>query len=234
MVIEILYSEVANLFGDRGNYWLLKKNLPDCQFVFTSVNDKPYFVNNEVKMIYLGPTDEKMQLMIIERLRPYKEKLSQLIDKGTFFLFTGNAYEILGKQIVDKEGKIIEGLNIFDITVQRDMLNRKNSLFMGTYEQLQIVGFQSQFDFFAGQIPALFHVDHGFGQNTKDLVEGIKLNNFFATTLLGPLLVLNPEFAKEYFRLLGCEINELKYEKEMIKAYNLRVEDFKRVISKEH
>ncbi|MDO4377685.1 MAG: hypothetical protein Q4C64_00860 [Erysipelotrichia bacterium] len=234
MVIEILYSEVANLFGDRGNYWLLKKNLPDCQFILTSINDKPYFVDNEVNMIYLGPTDEKMQLMIIERLRPYQKKLSQLIDEGTFFLFTGNAYEILGKQIVDKKGKTTEGLNIFDIIAQRDMLNRQNSLFMGTYEQLQIVGFQSQFDFFTGQVPPLFKVEYGFGQNIKGLGEGIRVNNFFATTLLGPLLVLNPWFAKEYLRLLGCEIDELKYEKEMIEAYNLRVEDFKHVIKKEH
>lgn len=230
MNIEILYPEVCSLFGDRGNYLLLQENIADAQFIFTSVNDEPFFVNHEVKLIYMGPTDEKSQIMIIDRLSKYKNRIKELIDNGTFFFFTGNAYEILGKSITDKNGKVIQCLNIFDYEVKRDMLNRKNSLFMGEYDKLNIVGFESQFDFYNCNLNSLFKVKKGFGREINVSYEGIKVNNFYATTVLGPILILNPSFAKEFLNLLGCECDKLKYEDEMQKAYKLRIEDFERVL----
>lgn len=230
MNIEILYPEICSLFGDRGNYLLLQENIKNAQFIFTSVNDEPFFVNHEVKLIYMGPTDEKSQIMIINRLSKYKNRIKELIDNGTFFFFTGNAYEILGKSIIDRNGKNIQCLNIFDYEVKRDMLNRKNSLFMGEYDKLNIVGFESQFDFYNCNLNGLFKVKKGFGRDVNDSYEGIKVNNFYATTILGPILILNPSFAKEFLNLLGCKCTKLMYEDEMQQAYNLRVEDFERVL----
>lgn len=233
MVIELLYPEICTLYGDHGNVVFLKENLQEATFISTAINEKPYFVDNKVDLIYMGPTSEKKQEMIINCLLPYKEKIKELIDNGTFFLFTGNSYEILSKKIVDNNNKVTNALGLFDINITRDFLNRKNSLFVGDYEDIKVVGFQSQFDFCQSGINGLFKVEYGFGQAINDKWEGFKVNNFYGTTLLGPLLMLNPIFARRFFNKLGLEIKEFKYEDELMEAYKLRLEDFYRAIKLE-
>ena len=47
-----------------------------------------------------------------------------------------------------------------------------------------------------------------------------------ATYLLGPILVLNPEFTLYLMRLLGVEDAKLCYETEATNAYQLRLAEF--------
>ena len=54
MVIEILYPDICNLYGDRGNILFLKENLSNSTIVETRVNEVPYFVNHNVDMLYMG------------------------------------------------------------------------------------------------------------------------------------------------------------------------------------
>ncbi len=109
-------------------------------------------------------------------------------------------------------------------------MNRKNKLFIGDYEDIKIVGFQSQFDFCQSEINGLFKVEHGFGQDKNSAYEGFKVNNFFATTLLGPLLMLNPLFARKFLTKIGLEVKEFEFEEKLNEAYKLRLEDFNRAI----
>ena len=44
MKIEILYPEVANLYGESANVKYLKKCLPHANFIETTLNDKPQFI----------------------------------------------------------------------------------------------------------------------------------------------------------------------------------------------
>ena len=46
MVIEILFNEVCNLFGDGQNAAYLKATLPEAEFIFTPLTDTPYFAEN--------------------------------------------------------------------------------------------------------------------------------------------------------------------------------------------
>ena len=45
---------------------------------------------------------------------------------------------MLGNYIENEDGSKIEGLGIFDIYSKRDMMNRHNSLFKGTFEDIEI------------------------------------------------------------------------------------------------
>ena len=63
-VIEALYPEVCNLFGDTGNLRYLKLCLPQATFIETALNDEPYFVHHPVSMIYLGPMSEHTQCTV--------------------------------------------------------------------------------------------------------------------------------------------------------------------------
>ena len=96
MKIEVLYSEVANLYGDLYNINYLAKCLPNVKVHYTNLNDTPLFVNHKVDLIYMGPMMENHQKIVIEKLLPYKDRIKELIENNVIFLICGNALEIFG------------------------------------------------------------------------------------------------------------------------------------------
>ena len=229
MRIEILFPEMANLFGDLSNMDYLKLCLPEAEFVETPFTGEPLFTREPVDLVYLGPMTERGQERVIEKFRPLRFQIQEQIKKGTPFLFTGNALEILGERIEDGEGGQVEGLGLFPLVARRDMLHRHNSTFLGTFEGDPVMGFKSQFTMaFPGDSSlGLFLVDRGVGLNKKCPFEGIRSHNFFGTYLLGPLLILNPPFTRYLLRTMGAEDANLALEAEVEAAYQKRLEDFK-------
>ena len=227
MVIEILYPDICNLYGDRGNILFLKENLSNSTIVETRVNEVPYFVNHNVDMLYMGSASEAKQSMIIDRLKPYKDRIIELINQDKMFLLTGNSLEIFAKNISENGIVINTGLAILDVEVERNYQKRVNSIFKGKYQDLTILGFQSQFDSYKSNMEPLFEMEYGINSFSKKHFEGVKYKNLIATTLLGPLLILNPEFSLKILNM-----TELKYQTQLFSAYNKRLEDFNRVIER--
>lgn len=230
--IEFLYPEACNLYGDTFNIKYLEKCLGEnAKIIRTALTDKPAFVTEDVNMIYIGPMTEKMQEIVINKLKPYKEKIEELIEKNVLFLATGNSLEVFGKYIENEDGNKIEALGIFDIYAKRQMFNRHNSMFLGKYEDIEIMGFKSQFTFCYGENKDMYfaEVEKGIGLNPESKLEGIKKNNFIGTYVIGPILVLNPEFTKKILQKLGIQEPKLVFEKCIEKAYNQRLEEFKRI-----
>lgn len=219
-MIEILYPEICNLYGDSGNILLMSKmNLKLNKTLF---NDEPYFVKNDVKMIYMGPTPEDMLEQIISKLEPYKKRIEELIKNNVYFLCTGNALDIFSKEIILSNGKKLNGLGLIDVYVTYK--ERYNTLVLGEGEK-PIVGYKSQNSYYKSNEEALFHLKREYSNN---LLEGVRKNNFMGTNLLGPILVLNPLFTKELFKELGYNDDILYYD-ELVKAYQKRVEEYKTV-----
>lgn len=229
IVIEELFPEVCNLFGDSGNMRYLKLCLPEAEYISTGLNDKPHFAENDVNMIYMGPMTENTQLQVIKRLRPYKERIEELIDKGVIFLMTGNSHEIFGKEITDKDGTVVKCLGINNFHAKRDMLHRFSGLVLGKYEDMEIAAFRAQFTegFIGDDMTPFVKMSKGVPMNKTDFIEGYVKNNFYGTYLLGPLLVLNPYFTKKLLHKLCGKERTLAFEPETIKAYESRLEDFK-------
>ena len=219
-MIEILFEEICNLYGDQGNVNYLEQNFDN--IIKTSYIDEPYFVKNEVKMIYLGPMSENNKIKVLNKLKPYKERIKELIDKNVIFLFTGNSFEILGKTIKTNNNEIIEGLNLLDIETIENQENRYNSLYLGKFNDIEIVGYKSQSSNSIINEKPLFETIRE-ENNSKN--EGLRKNNFFGTNLLGPILILNPYFTKYIFKLLNKD--DILYEEELIDAYNKRLEEYK-------
>ena len=116
MIIEMLYPEIANLHGDNANVTYLAQCRPDATVVRTALTDEPAFVSKPVGLVYLGPMTELGQLKAIEHLRPHRERIDELIEAGTSFLFTHNALEVLGRRIRNDEmGYDVAGLGIFEL-----------------------------------------------------------------------------------------------------------------------
>ena len=223
--IEKLFPEFCNIYGENYNIEYLKRCNENIKVYETNHKEVPKFVTEDVDMIYLGCTSERKQEQIIEILKPYKKRIEELINKGTIFLITGNAIEIFGKEIKD-EDKTIKGLEIFDFYSIRDMKNRHNSQYVGTFKdkenKITMLGHRSQFSFSYGDFKDNFiDIDIGIGMNPDTKLEGIHKNNFFATYSLGPYLIINPLFTKYILRLLGLN-DSLLYEDEIIEAYEYR------------
>ncbi len=242
--IEILFPEVTNLYGDLENIKYLKESQESSiEIIETSLNQEPLFVRECPDLIFMGTMTEEAQELVINRLEKYKERLIELIDSGVLFLITGNAVEIFGESIIDissidlnvcKE-KNIKGLNIFNFRTEKNMLERYNSLYIGKFEKfnqnIEIVGYKSVFSFsFAESRPnyePLIVTERGIGINKETKEEGVCKNNFMATYITGPLLILNPYFAKFILSKMGLEDCSLMYEKEAIDAYESRLIEYK-------
>ena len=230
MKIEILFPEFCNLFGDMYNMKYLKMCIPDAEFIETALEEEPTFVKEDVNLIYLGPMAENTQEKVIAKLLPYKERIIELIDKNIVFLFTGNAIEVLGKYIENEDGSKIDGLGIFDVYAKRDMFHRHNSYLIGKYEEIEVIGFKSQFTMMYGDnIKTPFiEVEKGIGINKDSKIEGIKKNNFIGTYLIGPLLILNPLFTKKILEMLGVD-NEVALKEDTMAAYEARIKELRKL-----
>jgi hypothetical protein len=230
MKIEILYPELCNLFGDAMNAEYLRRALPDAEFIKTPLKADPAFSGGQVGLVYLGSMTEGGQALAAEGLQPHRERILELIAGGTVFLVTGNALELFGTRIENEDGTFVQTLGIFDLYARRQMLRRYNSIYLGMFGDMEIVGFKSQFahSFSSGgqSVPQLFKTLRGAGRKPGQAEEGVRINNFLATYVLGPLLILNPPFARYFLGLLGEGDRELPYEKAAMAAYEARLREF--------
>lgn len=229
MIIELLYPSVSALYGEKGNIDYLKLAFKDATFIETEMNDVPYFVNHKVDLIFMGPTTERFQKIIIEKLMPYRNQIKTLIDENCYFLITGNALEIFGSYIIEDNGNRGEALNIFSFYAKQDLMHRFNSYVLATYDSIELVGFKSQFTqiYPIEDLPIWMEMKRGIGLNKENGTEGIHINNFYGTHCLGPFLILNPLFTLKLFKQLGYREEKLPFEDDLLEAYYQRVIEFK-------
>ena len=122
-----------------------------------------------------------------------------MIENNKFFLITGNSVDLFGKSLIEnnKKHKLL-GIFKYDvIRTEKRIVN--DSLFIKDENEL-VIGFQNQSSYMSEVKYPLFKRVVGFGTNNE--FEGIHYKNFYGTYLIGPLLVRNPNFFKEFFKQL--------------------------------
>ncbi len=237
MKIEVLYPELCNLYGELGNIRCLKESLPDAEIIETHIKDKPRFLDEEINLVYMGTMTERAQLLVIEALAPHKNTISERIAAGQTVLVTGNAFEVFGKEIIEDDVKVAEGLGLFNFVAKRSSIHRVNHLYVGDFvssegaDPIKIVGFKSLFGYSYGDglKDKLFDTVLGYGTNEEIREEGIRVNNFMATYLTGPLLILNPLFTEWLMNdLMGAKESSVAHREAAMDAYNYRLEEYLR------
>ena len=245
MKIEVLFPEVCNLYGDLANISYLRESLEhsyklsdgspiyDVEIIETHLTDKPLFARENPDLIYMGTMTESAQKLVIKKLEPYKSQLNKAIADGVNFLVTGNAVEVFGNAIYEDDKEVIKGLGLLDIEAKRSSIDRYNCLYVGDFfngdvEPLKIVGYKSLFGFIYGNDLEYNAIDTvvGYGSNLDTKKEGIRVNNFIATQIIGPLLPLNPLLTKWYMN----DVFEVGFEPACfdaaMEAYNARLEEY--------
>jgi CobQ-like glutamine amidotransferase family enzyme len=228
MKIEVLYPEICNLFGDMANIRVLRLALPEAEFFYTSLKERPVFADDdEIDLIYMGSMTEHSQVLVSGALTPYYERIIELIKRQVAFLITGNALEIFGNYIDDGAWNRLNMLGIFNTFAVRDMKNRFNSLYLGTFIDISIVGFKSQFSHTYGDDgDGFLQTVRGCGRNPSTSKEGFLRNKFMATYVLGPILVLNPLLLRLLLDVLGEKTARIPFERAAMDSYTQRLKEF--------
>jgi len=229
MIIEMLYPEVANLHGDNANITYLHQCRPDATVIRTALTDTPAFATGPVDLLYLGPMPESAQLRVLARLRPYADRLAGRIDDGMTCLFTHNAMEVLGDTLATVDGAETPGLGLFPLRTSLHLLARYTGKVMGEAEGTVIVGYKAQFSQVHADdaLPGFLVAERGVGRTPYTAVEGVRRANFIGTSLLGPLLITNPDFTCALQRLMDpAATPHLAHEDLVRKAYAARLADF--------
>lgn len=231
MRIEILYPQLCCLYGDKGNTLFLQKCLPDAEFIFTELNEKPHFLTEQIDLCCMYSMSEQSQERILSRLMPFSKEIKDSILNGkTQFLFTGNALELLGSYIQREDGSKVEALGVFDTYAVRQTPNRFNTLIQANFKDMILLGYTSRFSHTYGieKTFAMAEVTIGSGSDPRSNLEGICTEHLIATYLLGPILVSNPDFSKWLLKKIDAEIPKLPYEEALYESYHAKRKEFQR------
>lgn len=229
MKIEILYPELCCLYGDKGNTMFLQQCLPDAEFLYTQLNEKPHFLQEDIDLCCMYSMSEQSQERILDRLMQWKNEIADRCANGkTLFFFTGNAMELLGGYIQREDGTKVEALGVYNIHAVRHAPKRFNTLIQASFENMTLLGYTSRFSdtFGISQEIAMCKVSIGTGSAPESDLEGIRQGRVIATYLLGPLLVANPDFAKWLLAAIGVENAVLPYEEALYLSYETRRKEF--------
>ena len=221
--IAHLYYDLLNLYGESGNVMALKQAL-EKQNVKVRIDlvtkGKP--INfKEYDILYMGQGMEDNLEIVRKDILRYKKTLKRLVKSKTFII-TGNAYELFGHDI---DGK--EALDIFPFktkTVRNRIVGEQ--VYKTYLLNDPVIGFQNRNEIIDNDENNLFNVIKGNANNQNTHFEGIKINNFYGTFTLGPLLIRNPYLLQYLVKdILGKDYKVLK-EDISFKAYHEFIKNF--------
>lgn len=194
--IAHLYYDLLNLYGEQGNVLALKNAFKKQGITagvdLLSINDKINFSKYDI--FYMGMGSEENLLLVLEDIKKYKKELKDVIQKGKYFIATGNSQELFGK-FIEMLGQKYKALAIFDYYAKENPKRIVGEAFMEFKDLSPIIGFQNRLSYIINDSNHhLFNVLKGHADNNQSVYEGFNKNNFFGTHLLGPLLIRNPHF----------------------------------------
>ena len=145
MKIEIVYGELANLLGEHGSQQLLEESFGSSAIIRTPYPQLPAFFQGQADLVYMGPMTEKTQRLVLDLWRDHKEAFEREIQGGTFFFFTGNALDLVGRTIRYEDEETVEAMGLFPFDTYCRRFDRENEVVLASYQDQPVMGFRSQF-----------------------------------------------------------------------------------------
>lgn len=188
--IALLYPYELALYGENGNikaliYALEKENI---KYKITLIDKSDKIEFEKYDFIYLGSGRKKYLEDVKKRLLPYKEEILNYIENNKIMLVTGNAISIF------------DFLDLYEIKEYKDRqvydVDATTSLCKGN-----IKGFQNTEYLINTTKNIIFNMNEGVGNNNT-LMEGYQYKNFYATSIIGPLLARNDNLNNYFVELL--------------------------------
>lgn len=190
ITIAWLYPYELTLYGESGNIKALihaldKENM---KYKLKIIDKDTQLELEKYDFIYMGSGRTKCLEDIKKRLLPYKKELQNYIEQDKILLVTGNAISIL------------DFLDLYDIKYYKKRevhdVDATTSLCKG-----HIIGFQNTEYLIDSTKNIIFNINEGIG-NKHTMLEGFMYKNFYATSIIGPILARNDNLNNYFIDLI--------------------------------
>ena len=191
------YPDLMSLYGSYANVALLRRHLEDQGNTVTVEAVLPGKTADlaGADFLYLGAGTERAQKAALADLRQYAPELDAAVRDGAVVLFAGNAMDLLGRTVTDKDGTVYEALGLAEFSTVQGPKRFVEDVYGFTelYPE-PVVGFMNKSSVTTGvEHPFLKELKMGIGNEGELTPEGYHRDNLFASQLTGPLLVKNPK-----------------------------------------
>lgn len=257
-----LYYGIMNLYGEYANLLSLKrfteeKTGIECEII--SLENMSEAMPLDYDMIYVGAGTEKAQKRALADIVPDAQELKKAADRGTVILFTGNAFEMLGKKIKSAKGEEYQCLGFFDFETEETARRITGDAVCENVFSEKLTFCKELKDLLADNLTIGFvnkctnikwEENHqqsfkmllGVGDDNTKSFDGVFEGNIFGTHLIGPLMIKNPHMLKFFaWKILKNREEELLAQKVLTadtplesKAYLISVNELKNRISQEN
>ena len=199
-----LYSDLMNIYGDRGNIITLLKRAEWHGF-------EPRLVElgrgaseqmADVDVFFFGGGQDREQALVYNDLLEYKrEPLENAVKEGAQVLAVCGGYQLLGHYYQTAEGDRFDGIGLIDVATEAGTKRYIGDVVVQTsIEGLTpdtLVGFENHSGrtFLGKDVKPLGKVLMGKGNNGSDKTEGCVQGGVIGTYLHGSLLPKNPHLA---------------------------------------
>lgn len=214
MNVRILhfYPDLMSLYGSYANLAVLRRTLERMGNTVTVERVAPGAAADcaDADVIFVGAGTERAQKAALEDLLRYAPALKAAAERGAVLLFVGNAMELLGRSVTDRDGTTYEALGLADFTAVQGTERYAEDVYGHTdLFDAAVVGFMNKCsDLHGVTAPLLRTMTMGYGNDGPRTAEGYHERGIFASQLTGPLLVKNPELLKVIVRTIYTGRNE--------------------------
>lgn len=206
LTIHHLYSDMMNLYGDRGNVISIRKR---CEWRGIPVEVVDVGLGEPLKptgcdlFLFGGGQDREQALLAGDLSGSKGADLRAIVEDGGVVLGVCGGYQLMGHYYETPEGEKLPGVGAFDLHTEprkpdeeRLIGNVLIRVPLPDGSRREVVGFENHGGrtYLGEDIEPFGTLVAGFGNNGKDGTEGARRNNAYGTYLHGSLLPKNPWF----------------------------------------
>ena len=205
--IAVLYPDLLNLYGDRGNARALKLRCDarciEAEVVGVDVGDD--WSPDTADIILVGGGQDREQRRVQADLESRGEALRDYVADDGVVLAVCGGFQLFGRLYRGWDGEIMTGVDIFDAVAAHPgpSITRCVGNVVALWEGQTVVGFENHGGrtYLNDGQDAFAQVVSGFGNNGGDGLEGARVGNAFGTYLHGAVLPKNPHLADRLLTL---------------------------------
>lgn len=224
MIVEVLFPEFY-IYGEKENIRFLEETFPHATWIKSAFSQTPYFVEHDVDVIIMEGMAEYYLDWTCEKLLPFKDRLKELMDRGTYFLLLNNAMDIFGKSLKTNDGENLSCLGLLDYTCYRDYEDRLFYQMIWTMDGEEYIGSYNGFSRYKMDPTYHFYqiikgIDH------PEWIGGYHERNIYGMELISQIFICNPALTKRICRCFNQD-DQLPLEKELEALHKSKIKAYK-------
>lgn len=190
------YPDLMSLYGSYANVAVLKRYLEAMGNTVTveTVAHGTAADLSGADFLFMGAGTERRQKTALADFVQYSEAVKAAASGSCPMLFAGTAMELLGKSIIDADGKEYAGIGLSGFTAVQSAKRLVGDVYgESDFIDAPVVGFANKSSVISGvETPLLHTLNMGIGNEGEKTPEGFRYRNVIGSHLTGPLLVKNP------------------------------------------